>query len=410
LNFSYFIARKVQQAGHSKGSIIGPIITASTLAIGLGMVLMIVSMATGFGLKKAIGDKIVGFFGHITISNYDINNSFENAPIVLTDEDSVALFVMPNLNYVQPFATKAGILKGSEDFEGVVLKGVDSAYNWHFFENNLRNGQLPTLNTEQASNQVLLSTLLANKLKVATGDTVRMYFIQEPPRPPRIRNFIISGLYETGLEEFDKTYLIGDLRQVQRLNGWQNAEVGGFEIFVIDANKNIENASWLRNNLSYTLDARSVQSQNEQLYQWLKLFDINLYLIIAIMIIVALINMVNALLILILDRTNMIGLLKALGASNAGIIKIFLYQSAHIVIRGMLWGNIIGLGFCFIQSQFQLISLDPQTYYVSHAPIYIEVWQIVLLNGGVFAICVLFLVIPALLVSKISPVRALRYA
>lgn len=410
MNYSFFLARKVQKAGHSKGSIIGPIITAATLAITLGMVLMIISIATGLGLKKAISDKIVGFFGHVTVTNYDINNSFESSPIVLSAEDSIVIQNISGIEHIQPVATKAGILKGKEDFEGVVLKGINRDFKKDFFQKNMIDGFFPSLNGSKTSDSVLISKTLANKLQINTGDTVRMYFIQEPPRPPRIRNFFICGMYQSGLEEFDKTYLIGDLRQVQRLNNWQNNEAGSYEVFISNPDQNRSIANELRQNLNFTLDARTVQSQNEQLFQWLQLFDVNLYLIIGIMITVALINMINALLILILDRTNMIGLLKALGANNIGIIRIFLLQSAHIVIRGMLWGNAIGLGFCWVQHKYQIIALNPETYYVSHAPIFIEWWHVLALNAGVFSICVLFLTIPALLVSRISPVKALRYA
>jgi lipoprotein-releasing system permease protein len=361
------------------------------------------------GLKIAISEKIIGFFGHITITRYDINNSYENAPVLLQAEDSVHLFRSPAVNYIQPIATKAGILKGAEDFEGVVLKGVDKTYNWDFLKNNLKSGRIPLIQDELRSDSVLISSNLANKLKLQTHEKVRMYFIQEPPKPPRIRTFYIAGIYETGLEEFDKTYLFGDLRHIQSLNGWRNGEVGGYEVFVKKPDDTQKITSEFRENLSYDLDARTVRSQNEQLFQWLDLFDMNLYLIIGIMLTVAIINMVNALLILILDRTNMIGLLKALGASDWVVMKIFIIQSAHIILKGLFWGNLIGIGLCLIQLHFGVISLDPETYYVSKAPVFLNPLHIALLNAGVFVVCVAMLLIPALLVSKISPVRALRY-
>lgn len=373
------------------------------------MILIIVATATGYGLKLAISQKIVGFTGHISLSAYNLNNSYENAPLVLNQEDSVAVSSLEKLDYYQPYATKAGILKGKEDFEGVVLKGVNGSYNWQFFEANLRTGNLPNFADSTRSNAVLLSKTLSNRLKVDVNDTVKMYFIQEPPKPPRIRSFIVSGIYETGLEEYDKNYLICDIRHIQSLNGWRNGEVGGYEIVLKnDENLEIINAN-LRQNLSYEVDARTVRSQNEQLYQWLDLFDLNLYLIIGIMLAVAIINMISALLILILDRTKMIGLLKALGAKNWQVMQIFLYQSASIILKGMFWGNVIGLGFCFLQLQFGIIPLDPETYYVSSAPIYLNFGHILVLNIGVFVLCILALIIPAAMVAYTSPVKALRY-
>jgi lipoprotein-releasing system permease protein len=219
----------------------------------------------------------------------------------------------------------------------------------------------------------------------------------------------VAGIFATGLDEFDKTYIIGDLKHVQRLNGWRVDEVGGYEVALAAADQLDETTAQLRAALPYDLDARSVRSQNEQLFQWLDLFDLNIYLIIGIMLAVAIINMISALLILILDRTNMIGLLKALGLPNGKLMQIFLHQSASIILKGMFWGNVLGLGICLLQQYFGIIKLDPETYYVTQAPISIDVPLILLLNAGVLVVCLISLLLPALLVSKISPVRALRY-
>lgn len=409
LNVSLFIARKIRKAQNNKGSIISPVITAATLAIALGMVLMIVSIATGIGLKKAISNKIVGFSGHISISQYNMNNSFENAPIVLDSTFFADLNAHPAITKIQAVGTKAGILKGAEDFEGVVLKGVEANYNKHFFESSLLSGKWPTILDSTRNDSVIISDVLAKRLQMKLHDAAVMYFIQEPPRPPRIRKFYVCGIYTTGLEEYDKTYIIGDLKHVQRLNTWQNGEVGGYEI-LLDNDDNLESVTAeIRAMLPYDLDAQSVKSKNEQLYQWLDLFDLNIYLILWIMVAVAVINMISALLILILDRTNMIGLLKALGANNWSVIKIFLYQSAVIIVKGLFWGNLIGVGFCILQQQYGIIKLNPETYYVSEAPIAFEPLSILFLNLGVLLICLISLLLPALMVSKISPIRALRY-
>ncbi len=409
MNVSFYIARKIQKARNTKGSIVGPVITAATLAIVLGMILMILSVSTGLGLKQAISDKIVGFTGHLTITNYDLNESYEQQPISM---DSIAideLMQLPGVAHIQAFGTKAGILKGKEDFEGVVLKGVAANYNWHFFADNLREGRIPTIKTDTRNDSVLISRVLANRLQLGLNDTLRMYFIQQPPRPPRIRTFYVGGIYSTGLEEFDKTYLLGDLHHVQRLNSWRTDEAGGYEVQLRSIDDVDMTAHYLRDELPYNLDARTVRSQNEQLFQWLDLFDLNIYLIITIMVIVAIINMISALLILILDRTNMIGLLKALGLANWPLMHVFLYQSGQIILRGLLWGNVIGIGICLIQQQFGLVKLDPETYYVTEAPILLDATWLLLLNLGVVVVCVIALLLPALLVSRISPVKALRY-
>ncbi len=409
LNVPFYIARKIQKDRDSKGSIIGPVIFAATLAIALGMILMIVAVATGLGLKKAISDKIIGFTGHITVTRYEINSSYEQQAIDLDSLTSATIKSIDGVQQIQAFGTKAGILTGKEDFEGIVLKGVTQNYNADFFTQNLRQGKLPIFSDSVRNDSVVISQNLANRLQLALYDTVRMYFIQEPPRPPKIRKFFISGIYATGLEEFDKTYIIGDIKHVQRLNGWKNTEVGGYEIF-LTSTKNVEDKTQqLRSFLPYDVDARSMRSENEQLFQWLDLFDLNIYLILSIMVIVAIINMVSALLILILDRTHMIGLLKALGLSNLRLMYIFLYQSIQIIVRGLIWGNAIGIGICLLQQEAGIFKLDPETYYVSEAPVLIDIPVLLALNAGILLICLVTLLIPALLVGRISPVKALRY-
>jgi lipoprotein-releasing system permease protein len=409
LNVSIYIARKIQKAQNTKGSIVGPVIAAATLAIALGMILMIISLSTGLGLKRAISDKIVGFTGHLTITNYDLNDSYEQQPISMDSISVDELQSRDAIVHMHAFGTKAGILKGKEDFEGVVLKGVAHDYDWQFFAANIREGRIPKLAADERNDSIIVSAVLANRLRLSLYDTVQMYFIQAPPRPPRIRRFYICGIYGTGLEDFDKTYLLGDLYHVQRLNRWRTDQVGGYEVLLQKFDEVEETTTQLRAELPYHLNARSVRSQNEQLFQWLDLFDLNIYLIITIMVVVAVINMISALLILILDRTNMIGLLKALGLANWPLMRIFLYQSANIIFRGLIWGILIGIGVCLLQQQFGIIKLDPETYYVTQAPIVMDVGLLLLLNIGVIATCLLTLVIPALLVSRISPVKALRY-
>ncbi|MDX5325366.1 MAG: ABC transporter permease [Bacteroidota bacterium] len=391
-------------------SLTRPVILFAISSVTLGMVLMLVSVATGRGLQERIKDKIIGFNSHIVISRYEVNESFQNQPVLLQQEFYPDISsIDPRFTKIVPFGTKAGILKSTTDFEGAVLKGVNEDYPREFLQSNLEEGRVPKFNGKEASDSILISRSLADLLNVSLGDRIEMYFIREAPKPPRLRFFHIAGVYNSGLEDFDKLYVIGDLRQIQALNNWGNDEVGGFEVTVSDFDQLEPLTDLLRNSISYDLDAENVRQRNEQLFQWIALFDLNIYLIIGVMVAVAIINMISILLILILERTQMIGILKALGSNNASLRKIFLYQGTWLAAKGLLWGNLIGLGFCLIQSWTGWIKLDPTTYYVTEVPIVWDWSWIILLNLGTILTCYLCLLVPSYLVSKITPVKAIRF-
>ncbi len=377
--------------------------------MALGMVLMIISVATGTGLQQRIKDKIIGFTGHIKIARYISNDSYETPPISIEQPFVSELL---NLNYViavQPYATKAGILKANDDFEGVVLKGIDNSYHLDFLNDITLSGKVPTFKKSERNDSIIISKQIADNLKLNLFDRVEMYFLREAPNPPRLRKFYISGIFETGLEEFDKIFLVGDIKHIQILNKWDSTFVGGFEVLTNNFDNIEEETEIIRSEIPFDLDASHAKSNFERIFQWLALFDINIYLIIGIMIAVATLNMVSVLLIMILERTQMIGVLKSLGADNKNIRNIFLIQATYLVSRGLLIGNVIGLLFCYLQSTFKFIKLDQATYHVSEVPIHFSWTYWILLNVGTIIISYALLIIPSYLVARIQPVKAIKF-
>lgn len=370
---------------------------------------MILAVATGIGLQEEIKDKIIGFSGHIQIQPYDANLSYEDKPLNTHMEFYPDVTKLEGFTHIQRTASKAGIIVSGEDFEGIALKGVGPEYDWRFFDEALEEGVLPQFVDEVESDKILVSRYIANRLQVSVGDEVEVYFIREAPKLPLTRYLIISGIYNTGLEEFDRLYILSDLNLVRGLNGWKEDEAGRMEVFIDDYAKLDERTTTLHQSIPFDLDARSVRQENVQLFQWLDLFDINIYLIIGIMLVVAGINMISALLILILERVKTIGILKSIGAPDVKIRRIFLYQSGYLVLRGLFWGNFIGIGICLAQQYWGFVELDPSTYYVSVAPVLLDPWLILLLNLGTFLMCFLAILAPSYLVMKIRPAKALRF-
>ena len=375
---------------------------------------MLISVAVVTGFKKEISDKVVGFGSHLQIEYYGSNESFATNPVVSNQKFLPELKVMHGIKHVQVFGIKLGILKSSQDIQAVVLKGVSPDFDWTFFKKNLVSGDVFQISDSAKTNKVLISKSIASILKLKTGDNVAMYFIQEPPL---MRKFTIAGIYETGLAEFDKTYIIGDIKHVQKLNSWDSNQISGFEISLDDFNQmdamkaKVENLIGL--NLQpdgSTLRTTSVKEKNPQLFDWLSLQDINVWVILVLMLVVAGFNMVSGLLILILERTNMIGLLTALGAQNYSIRKIFLYQSGFLILKGLLWGNLIGIGICWLEYQFKFVKLDQASYFITSVPINFNILYFLLLNVGTLMATMLMLVIPSLIISKISPDTTLRYS
>jgi lipoprotein-releasing system permease protein len=410
LNLEYFIAKRLITAKDYKSSISAPIIKIAIAAIAIGMVMMIVSVATGIGLQLKIREKVSAFNGHIIISNFDNNQSEATlVPISKNQKFYPKFNSVSGISHIQAIATKAGIIRTEKAFEGIIFKGVGADYQWSNIKEYLIAGQLPTLSS-QLNNEVVISQFLADRLQLKVGDLFNTFFIKENQNQlPNIRRFKITGIFNSGFQEFDATYIIGDIRHIQRINKWSPDEIGAFEIFVQDFNAIQKVGEAVYQQTPSNLDSKTIIEKYSYIFDWLQLFDFNIVVILGVMILVATINMVVALLVLILERTQMIGILKALGANNWSVRKIFLYNAFYLILRGLLWGNCIGIGVLLVQKYFGVIQLNPENYYVNQAPVYFNLGYILALNLLTVGVCFLVLLIPSYIITKISPIKAIRY-
>ena len=410
MNYEYFIAKRVIGSKSYKSSISAPIIKIGIAAIAIGIIVMLIAIATGIGLQQKIRDKAVAFNGHITIANFNSNESEEGQiPISKNQEFYPEFTAVDGVTHIQAVANKFGVIRTLTDFEGLFVKGVGQDYDWKYFKEFLIEGRLPEY-SENESNEVLISQYLANRLNFKVGDDFQMYFMrQDVSKPPRIMKYNIVGIYNSGFQELDQTYLIGDINHIQRLNKWEKDQVGGFELFIDDYNNLGDIGFQVYKSTPSNLDTQTVAQKYASIFEWISIFDKNIYGIIGIMILVAGINMITALLVLILERTQMIGVLKALGSNNWSIRKLFLYNASYLIILGLFWGNLLGLGLLFAQKYFKLFPLDPNVYYVTEAPVYINLSYILGLNIGTFILCLVMLLVPSYVITKISPVKAMRF-
>ena len=410
MNFEFFIAKRLISAQSYKSSVSAPIIKIGVLAIAISTIVMLFAVAISVGLQQKIRDKAVAFNGHITISNFDTNLSEgAQAPIKKTQLFYPEFKEVAGITHVQAVAQKFGIIRTETDFEGLFLKGVGIDYNWQYFKEFLIQGILPNY-SESYSDEVLISEHLAKRLLFKLGDTFQMYFLKsDSSSPPSIRKFKIVGIFNSGFEELDQTFLIGDLNHLQRLNRWSKDQVGQFEVFIQDYEDLEAKGLEVYAETPSTLNAQTVKQKYPVIFDWIAIFDKNTYGIIAMMILVGVINMITALLVLILERTQMIGILKALGSRSWSIQKVFIYTASYLAITGLILGNGIGLLLLFIQKYLSPITLNPSVYYVSKAPVDINLWTILCLNLLTFTICVLVLIIPSYLIAKIAPVKAIKF-
>ena len=410
MNLEYFIAKRLITARDHKSSISAPIIKIAIAAIAIGMIMMIISVATGIGLQQKIRQKVAAFNGHIIITNYDENQSQLSLTPISTHQDFYPKFKnVEGINHVQAVATKSGIIRTETAFEGIIFKGVGKEYRWNNLQEYLVSGKLPNLNN-QLNDEVLISEFLANRLNLKVGDKFNTFFMKEDTNQnPNLRVFRITGIFNSGFQEFDSTYIIGDIRHIQRINKWESDQIGAFEVFVDDFNAIQEKGQEVYEKTGSTLDTQTIVEKYYYIFEWLKLFDFNIIVILVIMIAVATINMVVALLVLILERTQMIGILKSIGANNWAVRKIFLYNAFYLISKGLFWGNLIGVGMLLIQENFGVVKLNPENYYVNEAPVFIDLGYIFLLNIGTILICLLILLIPSYIITKISPIKAIRF-
>jgi lipoprotein-releasing system permease protein len=410
LNYEYFLAKRIIGNKSYKSSVSAPIIKIGIVAIAISIIVMLIAIATGIGLEHKIRDKAVAFNGHISISNFDSNES-EGAQVPISkNQDFYPEFnTVSGVSHIQAVANKFGIIRTNTDFEGLFLKGVGSDYDWRYFKDFLVEGRLPVY-TQKYSSEVLISTYLADRLGFVVGDSFQMFFMKsDSNKAPSIMKYSIVGVFNSGFEELDKTYVIGDINHVQRLNRWSKDQIGNFEVFISNYNDLDRLGNEVYAQTPSTLNTMTVKQKYATIFEWIPIFTTNIYIILAIMIFVGAINMITALLVLILERTQMIGILKALGSSNVSIRKLFLYNASYLIACGLFWGNLIGLGILFLQKKFQFLTLDPSVYYVTVAPVYLDWTYVVLLNVMTFVLCLLMLLIPSFVISKISPIKAIKF-
>ncbi|SNZ01653.1 ABC transporter permease [Flagellimonas pacifica] len=412
MNLELFIAKRLITGKEHKISISAPIIKIAIAAIAISMVVMLIALITGLGFKKSIREKVAIFNGHIQISNYDNNTSQVSVVPISKEQDFYPEFKKVNgVAHVQAVATKGGIIRTEDTFEGMLAKGVGVDYNWEMFKEFLVDGRLPDY-SGKLNDEVLISRIKANLLSLKVDDTFFSIFLKEndPSRAPNNRKFKVVGIYDSGFEDFDRDIIFVDIRHIQRMNRWKDNEIGNFEVFLEDFDQMENKSKEIYDKTPSELDTMDIRYKYNNIFQWIDLLDFNIILLIGIMILVGGINMITALLVLILERTQMIGILKALGSENWSVRKVFLYNASYLIGIGLLWGNGIGLGLLYLQKKFRVFKFpNPEEYYIKYIPVHIDLPLILLLNLGVMILCLLMLLLPSYIITKITPVKAIKF-
>ncbi|WP_334125694.1 ABC transporter permease [Empedobacter brevis] len=408
MSFSWWFSKKIALGKNTKNNLSSIIIRVGQIAVALGLIVSLVTLSTGVGARKAIKEKLADFNGHITIRNYNSNTSLNSDSLSLHQKFYPRFKEIPEIEHVQAIANKSGVIRTKENFSGVVFKGVGTDYDSVRFEKFMVKGHFPRINKDSIMDEVLLSKKIADEMKLDVDSSFVMYFIQEDAKPI-YRRFTISGLFKTDIKNFDDQIMFGDIKHVQRLNRWDSTTVGGFELFVNDVEHIDPVAKRVQENIPYNLYAESATASFAQINDWISIFDKNIVIIVFIMLFVVIINMVMVLLILILERTHSIGILKAFGATNWRIRKLFINYALFIMLPGLIAGNAIGLGLLFVQKYFGIIKLPPENYYLSTAPVYLDFGTIVLLNAGALLVCAIVLLLPSYMISKITPAKAINF-
>ena len=413
INWEFFVAKRVHFSNKATKQVSRPAVRIATFGIAVGLAVMIVAVSIVVGFKQEVRNKVIGFGSHIQVTNLDANSTYETSPIQISSSLINNISEQTYVKHVQQFATKPGIIKTSEAFQGVVLKGVGADFDWDFFKSNMQEGDVLHLNDSAISNGVIISKNLSNLLKLKLGDSFIAYFIQENVRA---RKFVIEGVYSTNFSEYDDLFILSDIRHIQKLNNWSENEISGLEILVKDYAFLEEASSQVFSQVANRFDAngsgyfvQTIKEINPQIFGWLELLDMNVWVILILMLAVAGFNMISGLLILILEKTSMIGVLKSIGAENWSVRKIFLYQSVFLIGKGMVWGNLVGLSVCLIQYYFGILTLDPQIYYVTTVPVVLNYSYFFLLNVLTLFVSVLMLVVPSFLITKISPSESVKF-
>jgi lipoprotein-releasing system permease protein len=404
LQLSFFISKRLSQSKQTSFSKL--IVRIATLAVAISVTVMLLAIAISRGYKEQVSQKLSNFQSHILINNLDQNQSYQSLPIEGNVDVEQFINAKNGFKHFQKYAIKAGIIKTENDFQGIVLKGVDEHFDFTYLKNSLKAGNIPKLDTLKLSNQILISSSLAQKLGFKVGEGIFVYFIQDPPR---VRKFNIVGIFDTNLGEIDDLYALVDIKQIQKLNGWSTNLFTGYEVFVNNFDSLEEKVNLLATVTPYTMGITPINLVYPELFNWLNMLDVNVMIILILMAAVAIINMITALLILIVERSNMIGMLKSLGLNNLNIIKIFLNLAGFIIFRGLIIGNALALVLGFFQQQFSFIKLAEKDYYVSAVPVSFQPFDFFLVNVSCFTICLILLLLPANIVSKISPVKSIRF-
>ena len=406
MNTEYFLANRL--ISRSKGNFSWTFVVIAITSIALGLSIMFIAVAILTGFKNEIREKVTGFCGHIQITRFAENSTYEPQPIDKNQAFYLKLKNTKEISHIQVFATKAGIIKTDKHIQGVILKGIGTDFSWDFFRDKIVEGHPFSVQAGKKTDDVIISRKIANILNLHLNDDMRMYFIVG--NTPLGRKFRITGIYDTGLEEFDKLYVIGDIHHIQKLNNWTDAQVGGFEVFLRNFDDIDRMGVYVYHQVGFSLDASTIKMLNQQIFDWLDLQDINVLIILILLVLVSSTTIISTLLILILERTSMIGILKALGMPNNGIRKVFLYNAVYIAGWGILWGNLLAFTLCILQKKFSLVTLSQETYYVSVIPVNLDVWNILAINAGTLAICYLIFMIPTLIISRVTPVKAIRFS
>lgn len=416
MNVNLYIARRIFSGKENRNNLSHRIINIALFGIVLGLIVLILSVAIVTGYKQEVGRKVIGFGSHLQIVNLDSNQSFETTPISENQPFISEISKLDGIRHVQIFATKTGIIRTDDEIQGVVLKGIGPDFDWSFFLENKVVGEPFQVKDTIRNNKIWLSKQLADQLHLSLGDNLFMFFINESEAVPRQRKFELAGIYKTSLEEFDRMFVLVDINHIRKLNNWKDDEISGFEILVSDFKKLQEQERAIHNILlrhtsadAPVLQVVSIRDKYRQIFDWLSLLDMNVWVILVLLILVAGFNMVSSLLVVILERTQMIGILKAMGARNWSIRKVFLYFSTMLILKALFWGNLLGIGICLVQKYTHLMKLDPTSYYLEYVPINLTIVHLILLNVGTIVITILMLVLPSYLITKVSPEKTIRF-
>lgn len=416
MNTNLYIARRIFSAKENRNNLSHRIVNIALFGIVLGLIVLILAVAIVTGYKTEVGRKVIGFGSHLQIVNLDSNQSYETTPISENQPFLTDLKNIEGIRHVQVFATQPGIIRTDDEIHGVVLKGIGPDFDWSFFQENKVAGEVFQVQDTIRSNKVWMSKQLADLLKISLGDDLSMFFVDQSESVPRQRKFQLAGIYKTSLDEFDRMFVLVDINHIRRLNNWKTDEVSGFEILVNDFKTLPEQEKAVHNLLlrntsadSPVLQVVSIKEKYRHIFDWLSLLDMNVWVILVLMVLVAGFNMVSSLLVIILERVQMIGILKAMGARTWNIRKVFLYFSALLILKALLLGNILGIGICLIQQYTHIFKLDSTSYYLEYVPINLSIWHLILLNVGTLTITMLMLLLPSYFIAKVSPEKTIRF-